>query len=446
VVVIKSTGGSIAEFEQQNNLYTLLEQGMHCGEIIDKKHVVSCISRVLTSHTDWQAILQCAAKESIDIVISNTTEAGLVYEEEVLNNHPPQSFPAKLTAYLLHRYNTFNGSLTKGMLILPTELRNNNGELLKEFVLQHARYNKLPAEFLAWVNACCNFCNTLVDRIVPGKSEKDDLIVWNNKLSYFDSLHTKTEPFLLWAIEGNNTIKEKLSFAQIDDRVLIAENIEGYKEQKLRILNGSNSIVISPAYLAGCNTLLDTVTDPLFSAYTTKLINNEIIPTIIAECPNAHAFAKDVLDRFGNPFIQYQLLNIAFQASSKMNSRNTATIVKYYRAYGEFPPLILIGFASFFLFYTPEAKKDGSYYALRDTVTYYFRDEHAQFLCGVLENINWLNSELATEAINTILGNNQVFSPELSALPGLAGAIANFCMVLKRDGIKETIAAYLNIQ
>lgn len=446
VVVIKSTDGNVAEFEQQDNLYTVIEQGLHLGEIVEQKHLITCISRVLSAHDDWGEILQCAADPSIEIVISNTTEAGLVFVEEVFDNQTPKSFPAKLCAYLWRRYSVFNGDENRGMVILPTELRSHNGQLLQEFILRHADNNKLPPAFLDWVSTSNHFCNTLVDRIVPGKSEKDDLVLWDNALSYVDHLHTKAEPYLLWAIEGNNIVKAKLPFALNDERVIIAENIAGYEEQKLRILNGSNSIVVSPAYLAGCNTLFDTVTDNLFAGYTTRLIDEEIIPTIIDQCPNARAFADDVLDRFGNPFVQYKLLNIVLQSSSKMNSRNATTIIRYYHAYGQYPPLTLIGLASFFLFYTPKEKEGCAYYGSRDGVRYPYRDEHADFICTALEHINWMDNDLAINAVTKILGNERIFSPELASLPELASSVVQFCAILKSNGIRETIAYYLNIK
>jgi tagaturonate reductase len=444
VVVVKSTSNVVTEFEQQDNFYTILEKGLHLGGAVEQKYLVTCISRVLSAQNEWESILQCAADPLVEIVISNTTEAGLVFVDEVLSDQSPQSFPAKLTACLWNRYNVFNGDKDKGMVILPTELRSNNGQLLREFVLLHAGNNKLPPAFLDWVANCNHFCNTLVDRIVPGKSEKDDLVLWDDKLSYIDHLHTKAEPFLLWAIEGNNMVKAKLLFAQNDERVIIAEHINGYEEQKLRILNGSNSIVVSPAYLAGCNTLFDTVTDNLFAEYTARLINEEIIPTIIDQCPNAPAFAKEVLDRFGNPFVQYKLLNIALQSSSKMNSRNAATIIKYHHAYGQYPPLTLIGLASFFLFYSPKGKEGGAYYGLRDDVRYPYRDEHTDFICTTLEHINWLDNDMAITAVTKILGNERIFSNELASLPKLASTVAQYCGILQSNGIRETIAHYLN--
>ncbi len=443
VVVVKSTGVDVSEFTQQDNLYTVLDKGVKQGHVIAEKHLITCINRVLVATTEWETILQCAANPDIEIAISNTTEAGLVYVQERLTNAAPVSFPAKLTAYLWHRYQTFGGDLTKGIIILPTELVSDNGHLLKQFVLRHAEHNQLPTAFMEWIEAGNYFCNTLVDRIVPGKSEKDDLVVWNEEITYYDHLHLTAEPFLLWAIEGGTLIKEKLSFAAADNRVVIAESIAGFKEQKLRILNGSNTAVVSPAYLAGCDTVYETTQDPLFARFTVDLIEKEIIPTIIDQCPGAPDFASQVLDRFGNPFVQYKLLNIALQSSSKMNSRNAATIIRYYTLYQTYPPLMLTGLAAFFLFYTPAGKDGDSFYGERDGVRYDYRDEHAEFLCKTLQGNNWADLAGAESAISTILNNHEIFSPALPALPGITARVAELCLELKQARIRATLEKYL---
>lgn len=444
VVIVKSTGNSVDEFTAQNNLYTLLEKGRRNGEEVEQRTIVACVSRVIPAHEQWQKIIQCAAEPSIEIVVSNTTEAGLVFDQENINDEAPKSFPAKLTAYLWHRFKAFNGDEQKGMVILPTELLSNNGNLLKQFVLQHATNNKLPVEFSNWINNSNYFCNTLVDRIVPGRSEKNDLINWNENIQYTDHIHATVEPYLLWAIEGNDYIKQKLSFIQTDKRAVVDESIERYKELKLRILNGSNTTVAATAYLAGLNTVYDSVMDEVFRPFTEQLMNLEIIPTIIDNYPSAPDFARQVIDRFENSFIRYPLLNITMQGSSKMNSRNTATIIRYFKKFDKYPPLMSIGLSSFFLFYMPAGKGNNIYYGMRNNEKYSYRDEHSVFLCSTLVGTDWNSIEAAERAISAILNNDKIFSPELASLPGIVEMIANLCRELNNNGIKKTIELYLS--
>ena len=306
-----------------------------------------------------------------------------------------------------------------------------------------ASNNDLDNDFISWIHNSNHFCNTLVDRIVPGKSEKDDVIRWSQDFEYIDHLHITVEPYLLWAIQGNDVVQQKLSFVKADNRAIVAESIECFKEQKLRILNGSNTAVVSSGYLAGLNTVYDSVTDQVFKAFTQQLITDEVLPTITEQCITAANFAKEVMDRFANPFIRYPLLNVALQCSGKMNSRNTATIIRYYKMFNKYPPLQSIGLASFFLFYTPAGKENDTWYGMRDTEKYLYHDEHTEFLCSRLEGMEWQYTIKAQECVSAIMDNDQIFSPELRVLPDLVKMITGLCRQLHCEGIKVTIEKFL---
>ena len=210
--MIEVLENEIDEFENQNNLYTVLVKGLHCGQQVNKQKIISCISRVVSAVNNWRQVLAFAENPSIDILISNSTEAGLVYKAEIFSEtDTPSTFPAKLTRYLYERYTRLGSFDAPGMVILPTELISDNGKVLLSYVERHAVNNNLPDQFIEWLRSKNHFCNTLVDRIVPGKSESQDLINING-ISYTDHLHTAAEPYALWAIEGNEVVKQKLNF------------------------------------------------------------------------------------------------------------------------------------------------------------------------------------------------------------------------------------------
>src|SRR5690606_20849433 len=150
----------------------------------------------------------------------------------------PRSFPGKLTAVLWERFRTFNGAEDKGLVILPTELIDKNGEALREIVLTLAERNRLGADFSDWVKTSNYFCNTLVDRIVPGSLDAAGQEQAENLLGYKDELAIMAEPFCLWAIEAEHPrVEALLSFAKADSRVVITPDIGKFKELKLRLLN-----------------------------------------------------------------------------------------------------------------------------------------------------------------------------------------------------------------
>ena len=233
VVVIKSTDkGSTSEFENQDNLYTLCVRGIADNQKIEKNIICSAISRVLSAQTDWFAILAVAASPELEIVISNTTEVGIQLIPDFIAAQPPISFPGKLLAILLARYEAFAGDPSKGLVIVPAELITDNGTKLKNIVTELARQNNLDAAFMQWLNQRNTFCNTLVDRIVPGKPDAPALAQLQQELGYQDDLLTMAEVYRLWAIEGDAHVQNVLSFAQADDGLVIAPDINKYRELK----------------------------------------------------------------------------------------------------------------------------------------------------------------------------------------------------------------------
>jgi tagaturonate reductase len=262
IVMVKSTAGGGADtFDEQDGLYTLCVKGIENGVTVEENIIHSVISRVLSATSQWNEILQCAANPDMQLIISNTTEVGIVLDaEDDLNAAPPRSFPAKLLAFLYKRYKIFNGDPAKGMVIIPTELIPGNGEELKAIIEKLARQNKLEYAFMGWLEKANFFCNSLVDRIVPGKLAPAMLTKAESELGYTDDLMIMSEVYRLWAIEsGNKKVKEILSFSQADTGVVISINIDLFRELKLRLLNGAHTFSCGLAYLAGFPTVKEAM-------------------------------------------------------------------------------------------------------------------------------------------------------------------------------------------
>jgi len=269
VVVIKSTdSGGTDAFAKQDGLYTLCIKGLEDGKQVDETIINSSISRVLSAKNEWDQVLACAHNAEMQIIISNTTEVGITLVEDDVHAKPPQSFPGKLLAFLLERYKAFNGSVESGMVIIPTELITENGNKLRSIVLELAAMNKLDNDFVKWVETANDFCNSLVDRIVPGKLPELDRIATEKKLGYTDELMILSECFRLWAIESDsNRVRNILSFTSADDGAVIAPDIEKFRELKLRLLNGTHTFSCGLAYLAGFTTVREAMSNEYMSAF-----------------------------------------------------------------------------------------------------------------------------------------------------------------------------------
>ena len=170
VIMAQPLERGVAELmKAQDQLFTVLLRGVQNGQPVQSKRLVSCITDTLNPYSQWDAMLATVQDPALRFVVSNTTEAGIAYvDETVVDGKCPANFPAKVTALLLARYKAFNGSPDSGLVFLPCELIEANGSKLKQYVLRFAEAWKLSAEFVDWVKNHNVFCNTLVDRIVPG--------------------------------------------------------------------------------------------------------------------------------------------------------------------------------------------------------------------------------------------------------------------------------------
>jgi tagaturonate reductase len=356
IVVIKSTNnGGVDEFSDQDSLFTHCVRGIYNGSNVDRCLVNTSISRVLIAASDWNEIRALAISSSIEIIISNTTEAGMVLDEkDTINNVAPNSFPGKLLCLLFERWKNFNGDLNKGWVILPTELVPDNGIFLKNLLNQLAQILDLPTEFLAWMNEANDFCNTLVDRIVPGKVGDEELSQLENQLGYKDNLLITSEPFALWAIETSNlSTIEKLSFSKTDESIVIAPSILKFRELKLRLLNGTHTFTCAVAILAGFETVIEAMLNPNFKKFITQLMHEELIPCVVSETiskEDALKFSDKVLERFANPYIDHKWNSIALNFEEKMKMRNGYLMEKFASNNDKASTFMSIGFAAFVVF------------------------------------------------------------------------------------------------
>ena len=340
IVVVKSTdSGDVSSFQEQDNLYTLSIRGIKNGQNIDEDIICSAISKILHANSEWSDVLNYAANPSIQIIISNTTEAGLQYVEEKLTHEPSISFPGKLTQCLYHRYVKLGYAPESKIVVLPTELLTNNGIILKNIIEKLIHFNDYPKSFGDWINEKVIFSNTLVDRIVPGKLSNEAQQILFEKYGYTDSNAIMCEPYALWAIEGGQEVHDLLTFSTANDEIKIVPDISQFKELKLRILNGSHTLLCAKAIAEGFETVYLAMSDPIFRKYAEELIFEEILPSLPKDIKNEDklSFAKDVIDRFSNPNIEHKWTSIAVQYPMKLTIRVLPLLKSYIHTTGISP-------------------------------------------------------------------------------------------------------------
>ncbi|MEJ7769977.1 MAG: tagaturonate reductase [Chitinophagaceae bacterium] len=437
IVVVKSTDtGDSSVFEKQDNLYTVCVRGISDGVKIEENIVNASISRVVAAKTEWGKILQCAHNPEMQLIISNTTEVGISFVKDDIWQSPPVSFPGKLLSFLYERYKTFHGSEESGMVIVPTELIPDNGKKLESIVLELAHLNGLEESFMDWLENSNHFCNSLVDRIVPGLPATSLKEALESQLHYKDELLIMAEVYRLWAIESSSErVTKILSFSKVDEGVAIAPDITKFRELKLRLLNGTHTLTCALAILLGHTTVKEAMEDQLITGYMQKLMMNEIIPAVINDHiskEEAMRFATQVLDRFRNPYLDHKWSSISTQYSSKMKLRNLPLLLKYHEKYESNPELVALGFAAYLLIMKLEF--DGKIYKGEiDGLTYVMQDDKAGYFAGV-----WKNTPVEA-LVEKVLQEETLWEKDLTELNGFSLLVSAKLKALMRDGATATI-------
>jgi tagaturonate reductase len=432
IVAIGSTGsGRDRALTDQDGLYTLVARGLDGGAAREEVRVVGAVSRALSAATEWDAVLAVARTPELRLVFSNTTEVGIALDEaDRFDLAPPRSFPGKLTRFLYERARAVAFAPDRGVVVVPCELIEDNGDRLRAIVLALADRWALGDDFRRWLETAVPFCNTLVDRIVPGHPADADADALQQALGYRDELLTACELYRLFVIEGDDALRARLGFADADPGVVVTADVRPFRERKVRLLNGAHTVAVSLALLAGCETVREAMTHPLVGPYVRRVMLDEIAPTL--QDPQAEAFAHAVLDRFGNPYIRHALFDITLQATMKMRVRVVPTIERHVARTGQAPALLALGLAAFLLFARGDLQE---------------RRRVAGFAVPADDQGERLRALWAAHGsdrnVDAALSDATLWGADLTRLPGLVDAVRDALARLLSDGVERTLEAHL---
>ena len=419
----------------QEGLYTLYLRGSEKGVKVDDKRVISCVSRCLNPYGNWDKVLELARSEELEIVVSNTTEAGIVHESESkFDQAPPISFPAKLTRVLYERFT----AKQKGLIILSCELIDNNGRELQKCVNQYIDDWGLSDEFKAWVNGENTFCSTLVDRIVPGRIRDAEEVKRLAEINgYDDPLTDVGEVFGFWAIEGPAELNDRLPFKKAGVPVEVVPDVTPYKKRKVRILNGAHTGFVLGAYLAGFDIVRDCMNDDTVRGFMNKMLYEEVIPTLPLDKQDCENFASAVQDRFNNPFVNHELMSISLNSTSKWRARNMPTFLDYVEQKKELPKCLTMSLAAYIAFYSNDIQE------LNDKGLVCRRPKGNDY---VISDDRWAlefywehRADSAEALVHAVLTNEQMWGQDLTAVEGLEEAVVRGLKTIRTEG---ALAAY----
>ena len=434
VVVQPIEFGLLDKLNEQDGLYTLYLQGMNEGKAIEEHSVINSISRGINPYSQYEEYLKLAENPELRFVFSNTTEAGIVFDEnDKLGDKPSKSFPGKFTALLYHRFKAFNGQNDKGLIIIPCELIDRNGDKLKEVVLKFANIWNLEESFITWINEANTFCSTLVDRIVPGYP-RDTIKEITEELGYEDNLVNVGEHFHLFIIEGPKWIENEFPVSKAGLKIKFVEDMTPYRTRKVRILNGSHTSLVPVAYLYGLNTVAESVDHEIMGKFIKDTIYEEIIPTLDLPEEELKYYAEVVLERFMNPFVKHYLMSISLNSMSKFETRDLPSLIEYVNRKGKLPKKLVFSLAALIEFY--KGKRDEETISLSD-------DEHIlQLYKTVWEKYDGTEAGLR-EVVTTVLAYEKNWKMNLNEVAGLTDAVVHYLVSIEKLGMKEAIKEVL---
>lgn len=434
VAVVQPIANGLSNLiNEQEGLYTLYLRGIENGEKINARRVISCIDHCLNPYSDFDAFLKEAHNPDLRFIVSNTTEAGIVYsDDDQFDDVPPNTFPAKLTRLLFERFTAFEGRSDKGVIVLSCELIDNNGAQLKQCVMRYAERWQLGDAFMQWLNDANIFCSTLVDRIVTGYPRDEVQSLWEEN-GYEDQLINTAEVFGFWVIEGPDSIGEELAFAKAGLPVIITNDHTPYKKRKVRILNGAHTSMVPAAYLAGQDIVRDCMHDDVIGAFLHRAMFDEIIPTLTLPKDELEGFANSVIERFKNPYIDHRLLSITLNSFSKWRARVMPSVKEYAERFGKLPRLLTFSFAALMQFYTGAFDAQGKYIGKRGEETYEILDDKQalEFCAAHCADID--------RYVESLCAATEFWGEDLSLIPGFAQQVKEDLALIRSKGMKAAL-------
>ena len=427
----------------QEGLYTLYLRGSENGEKVDLKRVISAVDCCLNPYekTDFDKMMEIATSDSLDIIVSNTTEAGIAYDPSCkFDDVPASGFPGKLTQVLYARYKAGK----KGVVVLSCELIDNNGKELLKCVNSYIEQWELGDEFKAWVNNDNIFCSTLVDRIVPGRiRDEKEIQKLEAENGYHDELIDVGEIFGVWIIEGPKELEDRLPFKKAGVNVHVVPDVMPYKHRKVRILNGAHTGFVLGAYLAGQNIVRDCMQNENIAGFMNKMLNDEVIPTLVDHLDknDLDEFASAVKDRFNNPFVNHELMSISLNSTSKWKARNMPSFLQYIEKNGKLPVCLTMSLAAYIAFYSNDISEltDAGLICKRPAGNTYTVSDDRWALEFYYEHRNDSEEEL----VRAVLGNKKMWDRDLNDIAGLTDAVVKDLKKIRTEGAEAAYAGCL---
>lgn len=423
VIVQPLEKGMSELINSQDGLYHVFCRGYRQGKYVEDVRLIKSVEKCVNPYANFQEYLELASIESLDIVVSDTTEAGIQTNEfDNLEDAPASTFPGKLTQLMYARYRHFNGAIDKGYTILPCESIDKNADRLKTAVIKYAELWDLGADFIYWINAANSFHNTLADRIAPGFPH-EDAETCKRMTGYDDQLMVVAEHFHRWVIEGGDKLEEKLPLGKSGLNVTLVDDLTPYRERKVKVLDATHTAMCPVSALYGNSAVRDAMEDSFTNMFIEDLLYGEILPTLDIDDSEKRRCAAETLERLKNPGVDHLLSGIAMNSISRFKVRNLPTLVDYVEMYHALPQNLVFALSAMIVFYKGEFNRKPTPVNDDPAIVSFFK--------GAWKNRSYL------DVARAVLANDELWDMDLTRIEGLTDAVARYIEAIDKYGIEE---------
>ena len=404
----------------QGFAYTAVELAP-TGEV---SQVINVLNDVLVARENPTAVLQAMASPAIKIVSLTVTEKGYCHEPSsgALNrahadiiHDVDHDLPHSAVGFLVRALQMRRAAGVAPFTVLCCDNLPQNGYVVRGVVVELARL--IDPELADWIAQNGAFPSTMVDRIVPATSP-EDIATLADKSGYLDRSPVIHEPFRQWVIEDDFVNEERPDFAAAG--VQMVKDVTGFEQMKLRMLNGSHSALAYLGYLAGHETVSDTVADPAFTAYVRHLWA-EIMPVVRApQGFDLHDYAQALMERYANPRIRHRTWQIAMDGSQKLPQRLLSSLEANIAA-GKPAPGLCLAVAAW-MYYVGGIDQSGRPIEVKDPMA---------------ERLRALSDAANTPAdkVAALLSLSEIFPPELAET--LKAPVTEAAQILWTQGARQ---------
>jgi tagaturonate reductase len=294
--------------------YPVRLRGIEAGQAIDRTVWCRAVAAAVHADTAWAQVVEAMVSD-VQVIVSNTADRGYLLDPAdgppllQQSGRAPRSFPAKLLVLLHQRWLRRSQA---PLSVLPCELVERNGDMLRGIVVTLARGWSMATSFVRWLEVHCVWANTLVDRIVSQPIEPVGAVA---------------EPYALWAVEA----QPRLVMPCTHPAIVLTDQLQHHARLKLFLLNAGHTFLAErwrrDGRAAGM-TVVEAMHDALLRPELEALWADEIVPVFhaLGEGEAALRYLVTLRERLLNPFLAHRLADIA-QDHAQKKARRLGPIV-----------------------------------------------------------------------------------------------------------------------